>query len=126
MASEWTPELKEQVIAEYLNRNPTPENTTDILLELAEEFEKTPNGVRRILIADGSYVSKAATNTATATKTAGKDAPKKASKADSISELVELLNFNGIEVDMGILDKLTGKAAVYFTGAFKEALRQSK
>jgi len=126
--TDWTQELKDSVIEEYVSRNPTPENTTDIVIELAEENEVTPNGLRRILVSAGVYVAKGTATAATAAKKAAgeKEPSKRVSKGDSIAELSELLNFNGINADMAILDKLTGKAAIYFTQVVKEALRKSK
>lgn len=121
--AEWTEELKQEVIEQYLERNPTPENTTDIVLELADEFEKTPNGLRRILVSAGVYISKGQPTTSGATKAKdSKEPSKRVSKADSIAELTELLNFGGLPVDGEILDKLTGKAAIYFTSVVKKAL----
>ena len=57
--SDWTDELKEEVVAAYLEREPTPENTMDIVKELAEEYDgKTPNSIRMILSKAGVYVKK--------------------------------------------------------------------
>lgn len=122
--SEWTEELKEEIIAEYEGRNPTAENTTDIVEQLAEEYEKTPNGIRRILVSAGVYVAKAQTNGSKGKAKEGgeKTASKRVSKSDSIEELTELLNFAGLPVDMEILNKLTGKAAVYFTAVIKQSI----
>lgn len=118
--AEWTEELKEEVIAEYVARNPTAENTTDIVIELAEEYDKTPNGLRRILVSAGVYVSKGQPAT-TGGAAKPKDAtPKRVSKGDSINELKELITFLGGNVDNEILDKLTGKAALYFTSMLKQ------
>lgn len=126
--AEWTQDLKDEVIAEYVSRNPTPENTTDLVIELAEEYNVTPNGLRRILVSAGSYVAKGTVSTATAAKktTTGKEPSKRVGKDDSIAELTELLNFNGLPVDSAILSKLTGKAAIYLVSVVKESLTRSK
>ena len=123
--AEWTQELKDEIVSEYEGRNPTPENTTDIIMELADEYDKTPNGIRRILVAAGVYVSKAQTTGATKGKEKS-DAPKRINKGEAIDNLKELLTAAGITVEAEIVDKLTGKAAVYFTTVIKQAMEYGK
>lgn len=122
--SQWTPELKEKVIAMYQEKQPTPENSTEIVKEIAEEIEQSTNGVRMVLIQSGVYVKKevaastgTTTKTATGTKTAG-TGTKRVSKEDSIAALKAKIEAAGKEVDDEILDKLTGKAAVYLASLF--------
>ena len=122
--SQWTPELKEKVIAMYQEQAPTAENSTEIVKELADELELTANGVRMVLIQAGVYVKKevatstgTATKTATGTKTAG-TGTKRVSKEDSIAALKAKIEASGKEVNDEILDKLTGKAAVYLASLF--------
>lgn len=110
--AEWTDELKEEVVQEYQDREPTPENTMDIVKELAEEYEKTPNGIRMILSKAGVYVTKAPA--ASAEKKEG--GTKRVSKADAIEALEKAIEAFGGEVDTEITARLTGKAAQYFTG----------
>ena len=55
----WDDEKKAAVIEQYEAANPTPENSMEIVAELAEEFEESPNGVRMILTKAGVYVKKA-------------------------------------------------------------------
>ena len=45
----WDDAKKEAVIEAYEAAEPTPENSMEIVAELAEEFEESPNGVRMIL-----------------------------------------------------------------------------
>lgn len=110
----WTPELKESIINAYQEANPTPENSIEIINSIAEEYEQSANGVRMVLIQAGVYVKKEA-----ATKS--KDSPAKAegakrvSKESSIAALRSAIEARGAKVDDEILEKLTGKAAVYFT-----------
>ena len=111
--SEWTDELKAQVVEEYEARNPTPENTTEILAELAEEFEKTPNGVRMILTKAGVYVKK--TPASKSTSNGGSSGTKRVSKADAIAALEAAISSTGQDPSDEIISKLTGKAAQYFT-----------
>ena len=113
--SEWTPEIKEKLIADYLAEKPTPLTTRDIVVELADAIDKTPNGVCRILSAAGVYVAKGAV-----TDTEAK--PARRGKADIIAELTEMLEAQGIEVDEDITSKLTGKAGQYFINVFKQVL----
>ena len=112
----WTEEDKQSAIAAYKAGNPTPENSTEIIKEIAEEMEQSANGVRMVLVQAGVYVKKeASTSTAKtgtgASKTAG--APR-VSKESQIADLRALIEAKGAEVDDEILTKLTGKAAAYF------------
>lgn len=112
----WTEEQKAKVIEAYEAAGPTPENSTEIIKDIAEEFEQSPNGVRMILVQAGVYVKKDATASADKPKAGTKtDAPKRVSKESSIAALKAAIEARGAQVDDEILDKLTGKAAVYFT-----------
>ena len=118
--SEWTDELKAEVISKYEESEPTPENTMDIIAELAEEFEKTQNGIRMILTKAGVYVKK------TPAKSSGGSASKKASaggtrvsKEEAFTALREEIEGAGGSVDEEIISKLTGKAAMYFVEVIK-------
>lgn len=113
----WTEDLKAQVIAAYEGANPTPETSTEIIKDIAEEFEQSPNGVRMVLVQAGVYVKKEASSGGTTTKTATKTAGTgRVSKESAIAGLRAAIVARGKEVDDEILDKLTGKAAVYLTG----------
>ena len=117
--SEWTDELKAEVISKYEESEPTPENTMDIIAELAEEFEKTPNGIRMILSKAGVYVKK------TPSKSTGGSAEKKTggvrvSKEEAFASLTTAIENAGKEVDETIVSKLTGKAALYFATLINE------
>lgn len=118
--SDWTDELKQEVVEKYLAAKPTAENSTEIVAEIADEIGKTPNGVRMILSKAGVYISKA--SGATPKKDAGE---KKAAGGTRVSKeaahaaLTAAIEAAGKEVDEEIISKLTGKAAQYFTGLFK-------
>lgn len=118
--SEWTDELKQEIIQEYQERNPTPENSADIVKELAEEYDKTPNGVRRILTIAEVYIKKSPT--ASGGKASGGGGGTRVNKAEAIASLKSLIEAQGAEVDEAILDKLTGKAAVYLTGVLNKVI----
>lgn len=108
----WTDEQKAQAIAAYKAGEPTPENSTELIKEIAEEMEQSPNGVRMVLVQAGVYVKKE-TSAGGTTKKEG-DAPKRVSKESQINALRDAIESAGADVDNEILDKLTGKAAAYF------------
>ena len=83
----WTEELKAEVIAKYEGAGPTPESSTEIIKDIAEEIEMSPNGVRMVLVQAGVYVKKEAGATATKTKAPSGDGTKRVSKESSIAEL---------------------------------------
>jgi hypothetical protein len=121
MAANWTDELKASVIEKYEAAGPTPENSTEIIKDIAEEIEMSPNGVSMVLVQAGVYVKKdPATSTAkTKTTSATGDKPARVSKESAIADLTAAIEAAGKEVDADILSKLTGKAAVYFLGVIK-------
>jgi hypothetical protein len=124
--SDWTDELKAEVEARYLAAEPTPENSMDIVTEIAEELEKSPNGVRAILSKAGVYVKKVAVKSASpAAKTATADGETKGTrvvKATAIADLCAAIKDAGQVVDDAIVQRMTGKAAVYFTEVIKATL----
>lgn len=115
----WTEELKAEVISKYEAAGPTPESSTEIIKDIAEEIEMSPNGVRMVLVQAGVYVKKEAGATATKTSKPAGEGTKRVSKESSIAELRTAIEAAGKEVDEDILSKLTGKAAVYFLSILK-------
>lgn len=113
----WTEEDKKKVIAAYKAGNPTPENSAELVKEIAEEMDQSPNGVRMILTTAGVYVKKDATAAGTTKTTKTGEAAKapRVSKESQIADLRAAIEAKGAEVDDEILSKLTGKAAAYFT-----------
>lgn len=118
MAS-WTDELKEQVIKMYQDADPTPETSTEIIKDIAEEIEMSPNGVRMVLVQAQVYVKKEAGASGKTTAKKEGDAPKRVSKESAIADLKAAIESKGAAVDEDILSKLTGKAAVYFLSVLK-------
>jgi transposase-like protein len=112
----WTPELKEQVIKMYQEGEPTPESSTELIKDIAEELDQSPNGVRQVLVQAGVYVKKevAAATTKTASKSGSGEGTKRVSKESQIEALRSAITAVGAVVDDEILSKLTGKAAAYF------------
>ena len=120
--SQWTDELKAKVIEMYEQAGPTPESSTEIIKDIAEEIEMSPNGVRMVLVQAGVYVKKdSSAGSAKTTKTASGEGTKRVSKEDSIAALKAAIEAKGGPIDDDILCKLTGKAAVYFASVLKAA-----
>ena len=115
--NEWTDELKQEVIEAYEAMEPTPDTTMEAVKTVANDFNKTPNGVRMILSKAGVYVKKETAATSTSSSNNG-DKPKRVNKAEAIAELKKTIEDAGKEVDDDICDRLTGKAAVYIKGLF--------
>lgn len=115
--SDWTTELKEKVVRLYTEGKPTPENSMTLVEQIAEQLGKTVNGVRMILTKAGVYVKKESAPK----KEGSKDKPKttRVSKEASASALIVLLKEKNLPVDEDIINKLTGKAMVYFTNILK-------
>ena len=110
----WTEEKKAELIAAYLEKDPTPETTSEIVKELAADFSGTVNSIRMTLNKANVYVKTVPKSTSTGAD--GAPVAKRVSKADSIETLTQAIQAKGLEVDEAILSKLTGKAAIYFTG----------
>jgi transposase-like protein len=113
----WTDELKAQVIEMYKEAGPTPESSTEIIKDIAEELDQSPNGVRQVLVQAGVYVKKEVGTTKTNGKSTTKEpaeGSKRVSKESQIDALRTAITAAGATVDEDIISKLTGKAATYF------------
>ena len=115
MAS-WTPESKQIVIDAYVAAEPTPDNSTEIIKDLADKYEQTANGVRMILVQAGVYVKKDPAGVAKVATTGGATATKRVSKEEQLNTLRAAITDAGQAIDEEILEKLTGKVAMYFAG----------
>ena len=111
----WDDDKKAQAVSMYEDAEPTPETSMEIVKDIADELEESPNGVRMILTKAGVYVKKTPASGG-ATKASNGGSGGRVSKAAAIESLSAAISDAGQEVDQEILDKLTGKAAVYFTG----------
>ncbi len=107
----WTDEMKAQAVEMYQEEEPTPETSMEIVKNIADELNESPNGVRMILTKAGVYVRK----TPAAKSSGGSTGGGRVSVADAQDKLTSSLGDAGQEVDAAIISKLTGKAAVYFT-----------
>tara|TARA_B100000497_G_C7570347_1_gene343696 strand:- start:212 stop:652 length:441 start_codon:yes stop_codon:yes gene_type:complete len=109
----WTDESKAQAVELYEQGNPTPETSMEIVKEIAEELNESPNGVRMILTKAGVYVKK--TPAAKSSASTGSAGGTRVSKAAAQEALIAAITDAGKSVDEEIISKLTGKAAQYFT-----------
>ena len=110
----WDDDKKADVIASYEEQDPTPENSMEIVKEIADDFDESPNGVRMILSKAGVYVKKTPAASGSGTSSGGGSS--RVSKAAAQEALVAVLTDVGAEIDNDIVEKLTGKAAQYFAG----------
>lgn len=114
MAFTWDDKNRAAVVEQYQAANPTPENSMEIVKQIAEEIGATPNGVRTILTKAKAYIKKEATSGASAST--GTSTTKRVSKADALATLHTAIESTGQTPDDEITSKLTGKAALYFAG----------
>ena len=114
----WTDEKKAEAVAMYEAAEPTPETSIEIVKQIAEDLEETPNGVRMILTKAEVYIKKAA---ASGTKSGGSgEKSTRVSKEEAHDALKSAISDAGQDPDEDIVSKLTGKAAVYFTKLIEE------
>lgn len=121
----WDDDKKAAVIAAYEEQNPTPENSMEIVKEIADEFDESPNGVRMILSKAGVYVKKtpaAGSGSSSSTSSGGS----RVSKAAAQEALIAALTDVGAEIDNDIVEKLTGKAAQYFAGVITNVVETAQ
>ena len=109
----WDDDKKAQAVAMYEEAEPTPETSMEIVKDIAEELDESPNGVRMILTKAGVYVKKTPAAKSSGSTTGGGST--RVSKAAAAEALVAALGDAGQPVDEEIIAKLTGKASQYFT-----------
>lgn len=111
----WDDAKKAKVVKMYLDRNPSPDTSIEIVKEIAEEVGETPNGVRMILSKAEAYIKSTPNTSSTSGKSASTETKiPKVGKADKIARLSIAIQSAGMVPDNEILEKLTGKAADYF------------
>ena len=106
----WDDAKKAEAVDLYNAQEPTPETSMEIVKDVADSLGESPNGVRMILTRAGVYVKKSPTRSSSSNSIG------RVSKVDAQNTLRDAIQDAGQEVDMSIIDKLTGKAAVYITG----------
>lgn len=117
----WDDAKKEKAVKMYLDSEPTAETSVEIVKQIAEDLEETQNGVRMILSKADVYIKSSGTAKATKEPVEGKTT--RVSKADSISELKQTISATGYAINDEVLDKLTGKQAVYLTAVIKATIK---
>ena len=110
----WTDESKTEAVNLYTDANATPETSMEIVKDIADQLGESPNGVRMILTKAGVYVKK--TPATRASSSNGGTGTARVSKVDAQQTLKDALSDAGQDIDGDIIDKLTGKAAVYIAG----------
>jgi len=108
---EWDDDKKAQAVEMYEEQQPTPETSMEIVKEIAEQLEESPNGVRMILTKQGVYIKKAPV-----TRGGNGSSSPRVSKQAAQDTLTAAIIDKGFDVDVDIISKLTGKAAQYFAG----------
>ena len=111
----WDDAKKAEAVDLYSSQEPTPETSMEIVKDVADSLGESPNGVRMILTRAGVYVKKSPTRSSSSSSS-NSTGGGRVSKADAQNTLKDAIQDAGQEVDMSIIDKLTGKAAVYITG----------
>ena len=71
----WTDESKAKAVSMYESQDPTPETSMEIVKDIAEELDESPNGVRMILTKAGVYVKKTPAAKASTGTASGDNAP---------------------------------------------------
>ena len=111
----WDDDKKAQAVSLYEEAEPTPETSMEIVKDIAEELDESPNGVRMILTKAGVYVKKTPAAKSSGGTTSGGGGGTRVSKAAAAEALIAALGDAGQDVDEEIISKLTGKASQYFT-----------
>jgi len=111
----WDDDKKAQAVTMYEEAEPTPETSMEIVKDIAEELDESPNGVRMILTKAGVYVKKTPAAKSSGGTTSGGGGGTRVSKAAAAEALIAALGDAGQDVDEEIISKLTGKASQYFT-----------
>jgi len=106
----WDEDKKQTAVEMYTAKEPTPENSMEIVKVISSELGESPNGVRNILVRAGVYVKKTPATRSSSSKTNGG----RVSVADAQETLASAIRDAGEEPDNAIISKLTGKAANYF------------
>jgi hypothetical protein len=109
----WDDAKKATAIKMYTDAEPTPENSMEIVKEIADTLEESPNGVRMILTKADVYVKKAAAAGTKTTTSKPAEGGARVSKEAAHARLTAAINTIGGTVNDEIVSKLTGKAAIY-------------
>lgn len=111
----WDDAKKAKAVEMYEQGDPTPETSVELVKEIAEELGESPNGVRMILSKAGVYVKSSKAETKTASKEDEEVKAPRESKAEKHARLVNAIKSAGCVPDEELIEKMTGKAADYFS-----------
>jgi hypothetical protein len=120
----WDDAKKAKAVELYKAGEPTPENSMEIVAEIAEELGETANGVRMILSKADVYIKKDPSK-ASAKKSTTSSGNARVSKEDAHNGLIAAIEAANQKADEEIISKMTGKAAIYFTGLFNAIAGES-
>ena len=80
----WDDDKKAQAVSMYEEAEPTPETSMEIVKDIAEELDESPNGVRMILTKAGVYVKKTPAAKSSGGSTGGGTRVSKAAAAEAL------------------------------------------
>lgn len=110
----WDDNKKALAVKLYQEKEPTPENSIEIVKEIADEIGESVNGVRMILTKANVYIKKAdAPKAASGAKSSGSGGTR-VSKDAAHQQLTAAIEAHGQTADSEIISKMTGKAALHF------------
>lgn len=112
----WDDDKRQKAVSLYEEAEPTAENTVEIVKQIAEELDESPNGVRAVLTKAGVYIKKTGGTSKSTGDSSSSTGGTRVTKAKAKEDLVAAINTIGGEVDDEIIDRMTGKAMQYFTG----------
>lgn len=128
----WDDKKRSEVIAAYVETMEKEYDTdearaaatTEVAAELAEIHGESTNGVITILNRAKVYIKKSAVKKPKAAAAAGGGGARvnKAEALKTLTDLITTINADG--VDDEIIGKLTGKAALYFSGILQQVITE--
>lgn len=112
-----------ELIEEY-PEDERPKVTTEIVKQVAEEYEIPPNSVRMRVTKAGVYVKQASAKSAASGETKKATGGARTSKAQAHAELKAAMADAGIPEDKitegeEVIEKMTGKAALFLAEAIR-------
>lgn len=132
-AATWNDEIYAEMKQEYLSRmeglaeEDRPKHSSEVVAEIAEANGFTLNAFRLKLSKEGVYIKKGPATSASKTSEGGaKTGGTRTSKAEAHKELIAAFTDGGVsaeDVDMSIIDKLTGKAAQHLTALVRQIIK---
>lgn len=110
--------MYQDILNEFDTDEDKAKHTMEACQQVADHFGELPNSIRLRLVQAGVWI-KTAAKKATSSSASGDGKTKRVNKAEAIAELSSLISANGYDLsddDKAVIEKLTGKAALMFTG----------